>query len=111
MLGLGLVVAIMALLLGGTLRGLWSYYLTLNSIRGLLTELKAAQEFKESVADVLSRAEDPNNLLKRPREDRNHKREAPGRAALPPEFPGEPAPHKEKPATLVEAIANARDKL
>jgi two-component system, NtrC family, sensor kinase len=114
MLGLGLVVGIMALLLGGTLRGLWSYYLTLNSIRSLLTELKAAQEFKESVADVISRAEDPNDLLKKAREGRNHKREAPAppaRADLLPELAGEPAPHKGKPATLRDAIANARLKL
>jgi two-component system, NtrC family, sensor kinase len=112
MLGLGLVVGIMALLLGGTLRGLWSYYVTLNSIRSLLTELKAAQELKEAVADVLSRAEDPNNLLKKAREDRGHKAPAPpARAELLPEFPGEPAPHKEKPATLHDAISHALSKL
>ncbi len=112
MLGLGLVVGIMALLLGGTLRGLWSYYLTLNSIRSLLTELKAAQELKEAVADVISRAEDPNNLLKKAREDRNHKAPAaPARAEALPEFPGEPAPHKEKPATLQDAIRLADKKL
>jgi two-component system, NtrC family, sensor kinase len=111
MLGLGLVVGIMALLLGGTLRGLWSYYVTLNSIRSLLTEQKAALEFKAAVADVISRAEDPNNLLRRAREDRGPKREAPARAEALPELSGEPAPHKEKPATLPEAIAVALKKL
>jgi CHASE3 domain sensor protein len=111
MLGLGLVVGIMALLLGGTLRGLWSYYVTLNSIRGLLTELKAAEEVKAAVADVISRAEDPYDLSRRAREDRAPRREQPARAEALPEFPGESAPHKEKPATLPEAIANARKKL
>jgi signal transduction histidine kinase len=52
MLGLGLVVAIMALLLGGTLRGLWSYYLTVNGIRSKLAELKAAQDLREAVGNL-----------------------------------------------------------
>jgi signal transduction histidine kinase len=52
MLGLGLVVAIMALLLGGTLRGLWSYYVTVNSIRSKLAELKAAQDLREAVGNL-----------------------------------------------------------
>ena len=52
MLGLGLVVGIMALLLGGTLRGLWSYYVTVNSIRNRLAELKAAQELREAVGNL-----------------------------------------------------------
>src|SRR5436305_9513848 len=56
MLGLGLFVAIMALLLGGTLRGLWSYYLTINSIRSKLAELRAAEQFKESVYKLTARA-------------------------------------------------------
>ena len=114
MLGLGLVVGIMALLLGGTLRGLWSYYVTLNNIRSLLTERKAAEEVKAAVADVIARAEDPNNLLRRAREDRLRKREAPAapaRAQALADFPGEPAPHKEKPASLQEAITLADRKL
>jgi signal transduction histidine kinase len=52
MLGLGLVVGIMALLLGGTLRGLWSYYVAVNSIRNRLAELKAAQELREDVGNL-----------------------------------------------------------
>ncbi len=52
MLGLFLVVGTIALLLGGTLRGLWSYYLTINEIRDSLAELKAADQFKESVANL-----------------------------------------------------------
>jgi two-component system, NtrC family, sensor kinase len=51
-LGLGLVVGIMALLLSGTLRGLWSYYLTTNSIRSKLAEKDAAEEFRSAVADL-----------------------------------------------------------
>jgi signal transduction histidine kinase len=54
MLGLGLVVAIMALLLGGTLRGLWSNYVTMNSIRYKLAELVAAEELKAVLADMTS---------------------------------------------------------
>jgi two-component system NtrC family sensor kinase len=49
MLGLGMFVGIMALLLLGTLRGLWSYYLTMNSIRSKLAELQAADQLKEAV--------------------------------------------------------------
>jgi two-component system, NtrC family, sensor kinase len=49
MLGLTLVVGIMALLLGGTLRGLWSYYQTVNTIRGLANELRAAEDVRTSV--------------------------------------------------------------
>ena len=52
MLGLFLVVGIMALLLVGTLRGLWSYYATMNNIRGKETELKSAEALKESVANL-----------------------------------------------------------
>jgi two-component system NtrC family sensor kinase len=49
MLGLALAIGVLALLLSGTLRGLWSYYVTTDSIRGKLKELKAAEDFKETV--------------------------------------------------------------
>src|SRR5581483_12251561 len=52
MLGLALVVGVMALLLGGTLHGLWSYYNTMNNIRGTETELKSAEALKESVGKL-----------------------------------------------------------
>jgi two-component system NtrC family sensor kinase len=52
-LGLGLVLGVMVLLLGGTLRGLWSYYLTMNSIRHKLSELKAAEKLRENVGILL----------------------------------------------------------
>jgi signal transduction histidine kinase len=61
-LGLGLVVAIMALLLAGTLRGLYSYYLTINSIRSKLTELKAAENLKRAI-DLLATPETHFNLI------------------------------------------------
>jgi signal transduction histidine kinase len=57
--GFSLVLGIMALLLLGTLRGLWSYYLTMNAIRSKTAELKAAQELKEDVSRVIRLAEDP----------------------------------------------------
>jgi signal transduction histidine kinase len=49
MLGLVLVVAAIASLMGGTLHGLWSYYLTTNAIRAKMKEQKAAADFKEAV--------------------------------------------------------------
>lgn len=54
MLGLGLVVAIMALLLVGTLKGLISYIDTTRTLERKLIEQTEAYEFKESVK-VLSR--------------------------------------------------------
>ncbi len=56
MLGLILVVGAMALLLGGTLRGLWSYYNTVNAIRGKMAEQKAAVAFKESVNALVEKS-------------------------------------------------------
>jgi signal transduction histidine kinase len=52
MLGLTLVVGIMALLLGGTLFGLWSYYQTMNTIRCLTNELRAAEDLNAAVGVV-----------------------------------------------------------
>jgi signal transduction histidine kinase len=52
MLGLVLVVGTIGLLLGGTLRGLLSYHLTIKEIQDSLEELKAADQFKEAVADL-----------------------------------------------------------
>ena len=50
LLGLGLTVAVLALLVGGTLRGLWSYYVTTDTIRAKNDELKAAEVFRDEVA-------------------------------------------------------------
>src|SRR5947207_12328335 len=49
MLGLGLVVAIITVLLGGALYGLWSYRATMKSIESKLAEQTAAQLFKVKV--------------------------------------------------------------
>jgi signal transduction histidine kinase len=54
MLGLVLVMGTIALLLGGTLRGLWSYYVTNDEIRVSLAELSKAEELRGAVA-ALSR--------------------------------------------------------
>jgi signal transduction histidine kinase len=54
-LGLGLVVAIMALLLSGTSRGLWSYYDTTSRIRAKLAEKEAADDFRTTVHDLVAR--------------------------------------------------------
>jgi signal transduction histidine kinase len=63
LLGVGLVCGVLALLLAGTLRGLWSYYLTMNSIRSKQAELKVADEFKKDVYALtrLDTAADPQN--------------------------------------------------
>jgi two-component system, NtrC family, sensor kinase len=54
MLGLFLVVGLMALLLGGTLRGLWSYYITTGLIRAKTNELKASDDLKVDIAILVS---------------------------------------------------------
>jgi signal transduction histidine kinase len=54
LLGLVLVVGVLALLLGGTFRGLWSYYVTTDTVRNHLAELKAAEEFKEAVTRLVA---------------------------------------------------------
>src|SRR5262245_48742952 len=59
LLGLGLVVVFLALVLLGTSRGLWSYYLTVNGIRARLAELVAAEELKTSVFELVA----PENAL------------------------------------------------
>ena len=65
LLGVGLVVALMALLLCGTLRGLWSYYVTTNSIRAKLDELGEAEALKASVTE-LTTPENTNRLTGAP---------------------------------------------
>ena len=50
MIGLALVVAVMGLLLGGTLKGLASYRTTMNSMDSKITELKSAQDVKAKVS-------------------------------------------------------------
>ncbi len=98
LLGFGLVVGIIALLLLATLRGLYSYYLTINAIRSKTAELQEAEEFKETVADVARLAEDPHNTQPR--------------RLVPPDFASEGGrAHRKKPETLHQAIAEACNKL
>ena len=52
LLGVCLVCGVLALLLGGTLHGLWSYYLTMNSIRSKQAEQKVAKLFEIEIYDV-----------------------------------------------------------
>lgn len=58
MLGLALVISILALLLGGTLKGLAAYRATINNIDAKLIELEAAQKFKNAVRDLMIPPED-----------------------------------------------------
>jgi signal transduction histidine kinase len=52
MLGLGLVVGIMALLLGGTLFGLVSYMATMKTVDAKLAELDKAEKLKQAAKDL-----------------------------------------------------------
>lgn len=54
-LGLGLNVVVMALLLGGTLNGFWSFYRTTSILRTKMSELRVAEDFKQAVAQLVSR--------------------------------------------------------
>ena len=65
MSGLGLVVLLNAVLLSGTLRGLWSYYLTTNSIRFKLHELFAAEQLKAAVVDLIA-PENTARMIRKP---------------------------------------------
>jgi signal transduction histidine kinase len=61
MFGLGLVVAIITVLLGGALYGLWSYRATMKSIGSKLDELAAAQQFKTTVHSFAQLRDDPGS--------------------------------------------------
>jgi two-component system, NtrC family, sensor kinase len=65
LLGLGLMGAVMAFIIGGTVRGMWAYYVTTAGIRAKHAELMAAEEFKEAVAGLTSEAT-LSNLLHQP---------------------------------------------
>lgn len=71
MLGLGLIVAVIALLLGGASRGLYSYYLTTSNIRLKQNELVDAEELKSAIYELMdpftlpSLAADPRELDQR----------------------------------------------
>jgi signal transduction histidine kinase len=67
MLGLGLVVGIMALLLGGTLFGLMSYMATMKTVDSKLAELKKAIDLKEAMNSLAAPAAFPT--IEQERED------------------------------------------
>jgi signal transduction histidine kinase len=52
MLGLATAIAILAMLLAGPLSGLWSYYVTMRSIKSKLAELEAAENLKAAVRNL-----------------------------------------------------------
>jgi signal transduction histidine kinase len=117
MLGLGLVVATMVLLLGGTVRGLLSYYLDMNSLRVKTSQLRLAEDFKAAVSDIARLAErlqlSKGDDLPEPRPlpGDNELEAANGLPPLPGEASNDPPREKQKPATLREAIERANKKL
>jgi signal transduction histidine kinase len=60
-LGLILVVGILALLLGGTIKGLASYHATMKAMRCKMAELKEANELRVKVATLKSMTEKANS--------------------------------------------------
>jgi two-component system NtrC family sensor kinase len=120
MLGLGLVVATMVLLLGGTVRGVWSYYLDMNSLRVMTAQLRLAEDFKSAVANIAPLIELKMGLRKEPLEPAHvldkKDSDASGELKLPPlpEDTGNDLLHgKEKPPTTpeeaIERAAKALD--
>ncbi|HEY7422929.1 MAG TPA: ATP-binding protein [Gemmataceae bacterium] len=116
MLGLGLVVATMALLLGGTLFGLWSYYLDMNSLRSKTTQLQLAEKIKSAVSDLTQLVAADNA----PRANEPAEEKQPRPSSEPPEFPkmppfpadGNEATQREpKPTTPRQAIQKANKAL
>src|ERR1043166_2989512 len=61
MLGMGLVGAIMALLLGGTLYGLASYRAAMGTCVRKLAEMTAAQHVKEAIRNLRTPASNPEH--------------------------------------------------
>jgi signal transduction histidine kinase len=55
LLELFLMLAVMVLVLGGTVRGMWAYYLTTDAIRTKHAELKSAEVIKEAIAEFISK--------------------------------------------------------
>jgi two-component system NtrC family sensor kinase len=117
MLGLGLVVATMVLLLGGTVRGIWSYYLDMNSLRVLTTQLSLAEEFKAAVSEISPLIERKMGQRKDPIEPASlpdkQELEPPNAFQLPPlpdDAANDPSAHKEKPPETAEEAINRAGK-
>jgi len=111
MLGLGLVVTTMVLLLGGTVFGLWSYYLDMNSLRVKTSQLKKAQDVRAAVSDIATLAERHKYThAEEPAEPKAAQEE--GELAMPP-LPSDDSEGRRgrKPTTLRAAIEAANRKL
>lgn len=61
-LGLAAAIAILGLLLAGTLNGLWSYYVTMKGIESKLGELDEAEKLKSAVAALQLPSGQPRGL-------------------------------------------------
>jgi signal transduction histidine kinase len=77
LLGLATAIAILGLLLAGTLNGLWSYYVTMKSIASKLGELEQADKLKVSVAHLAlpDGNEDPLKVVYRLKDELIHQAE------------------------------------
>lgn len=120
MLGLGLVVSTMVLLLGGTIFGVWSYYLDMKSLREWTAQLHQAEECRAAVSDIKPLIEKqmvPKNDWPPPQWDPRPagqpERETPEQSAQAPLLPEEKGNDlKEKaPETPQDAIEQASRKL
>jgi signal transduction histidine kinase len=115
MLGLGLVVTTMVLLLGGTVFGLWSYYLDMNNLRVKTAQLKKAQDVRAAVSDIATLAERFKYPQAGEAAEPRPPREEADLAAEPvlPPLPSEDSEtrREHKPATLPAALDAANRKL
>jgi signal transduction histidine kinase len=112
MLGLGLVVGTMVLLLGGTLHGLWTYYVDMNSLRAKTSQLRLAEDFKAAVSDVTRLAERPPGAAEeRPAPEPGPAAPEPRLAPFPWELAAEPRARRERPKDLRDAITAAGKRL
>jgi two-component system NtrC family sensor kinase len=115
MLGLGLVVTTMVLLLGGTIFGVWSYYLDMKSLREWTGQLHQAEECRAAVGDIkplLEKQTPPKDAWlpsSPPRKGREVLEEG-SQAPLLPEERGND-PREKPPQTPEEAIERANKKL
>jgi two-component system NtrC family sensor kinase len=117
MLGLGLVVTTMVLLLGGTIFGVWSYYLDMKSLRGMTEQLSLADTFKTEVGNIgplLERKMGRKEFIEPLRADDKKDAEASGELQLPPlpDDPGnDPKRDDKPPQTIEEALQRANKAL
>ncbi len=118
MLGLGLVVATMVLLLGGTIFGMWSYYLDMKNLREWTeVHLHQAEECRAAISDIKPLIEkqlgQKNEAAPLPLTPLHKEPELIEPGAQAPLLPEEKTvPQKEKPPeTPEEAIKRASQKL